>query len=208
VRRRAVRAERGTSSRARLVIPNRLLTSRARRPAPGARTEGRACTDTGMARDAQLSTARARSAPGPDGLGQVATMGAIEMRTRHWNPLDANFDGLRLGTRSDYGALVPIERLLARLAATGMGSDMLQEGVENWISLGVMRQRADGAVGWTEEGRSYRERSRSPRVTRGGRAPQQQPRALSSAAAGRCAGQTCGAPLPLRWPWHGAAGVG
>ena len=88
------------------------------------------------------------------------------MLTRHLNRLDVIFDGLRLETRGDHGALVTMEQLYARVVFTGINQAMLQEGVKNWISLGIMHQREDGRVGWTIEGRGYRERSRSPPVAR------------------------------------------
>ena len=50
---------------------------------------------------------------------------------RHYNPLDAIYDALRLETRGETSVWVPLERLQVRLSRIGMSSAMLQEGIEN-----------------------------------------------------------------------------
>jgi len=47
---------------------------------------------------------------------------------RHSNPLDAIYDALRLETRSETSAWVPLERLQVRLSRVGMSNAMLPPG--------------------------------------------------------------------------------
>ncbi len=88
------------------------------------------------------------------------------MLTRHRNPLDAIYDALRLETKHDVRACIHFNVLAHRLRNLPLSREAIQEGIENWVSLGVMDLGMNGWVRWTEDGIVCRVRSRSPRRER------------------------------------------
>jgi len=104
---------------------------------------------------------------GGQGIPRVErTEAEIQFVARHRNPLDAIYDALRLETRADVRARVRFDAVVQRMDGLPLAREAILEGIENWISLGVMQMNRDGWVSWTEDGTRYRVRSISPRSRR------------------------------------------